>query len=260
MNKPNEASFLDFFIIVPFYNEEKAIGQTLASLAAQTDTNFRLILVNNNSSDQSLTVIEDFKQEWPDLKIECISEPQKGTGAAADTGFRYAIGQGAKYLARTDADCLPDKNWVKNIKQAFAAENLEFVIGKIKPRTDEGPLSWRDWLLLYGLVFIAENFGKLLRHGKQFKYSYIMVAGNNLAVTAQLYEAAGGFPRTRIEDVHEDKVFSENIRTITKKARKKNNVVVYNSLRRAKKFGYWNTLMWYWDHKYRPQPHEVDVR
>jgi glycosyltransferase involved in cell wall biosynthesis len=248
----------DFWVVVPFYNEEKGISKTLESLTRQSDLNFSLVLVNNASTDNTLAVVEKFIAANPPFAVACIFEGQKGTGSASDSGFRYAIAQGAKFIARTDADCLPHTDWVKNIKYGFEHEKLELVVGKIKARTDDFRLTWRDKFILPVVVFIAENFGKINRRGKQFKYTYIMVAGNNLALTADLYERAGGFPRTSIEQAHEDKVLSEKIRTITNRVKKKNNVIVYNSVRRAKAYGYWNSLMWYWDHKYKPQ--EVDIR
>lgn len=248
----------DFYVVVPLYNEEKMIGKMLESLVSQSDRTFKLILVDNNSTDQSAAIIQKFIADHPDFAIECIRENQKGTGAAADTGFRHAIDRGAKYIARTDADCLPHPDWIKLIKQAFEVDKLELVVGKIKPRTDEGFYTWSDGIVLPLLVIVAENFGRIIRHGKQFKYPYIMVAGNNLAITAELYERAGGFPRTRIEEAHEDKVLSERVRTLTDRVGKRNRVIVYNSIRRGKRYGYWNTLMWYWDHKYKPA--EVDVR
>ena len=67
---------------------------------------------------------------------------------------------------------------------------------------------------------IAENFGRLFRYGRQFKYPYIMVAGNNLALTSDIYLRAGGFTRTRIEEAHEDMVLSERIRQLTRRARR----------------------------------------
>jgi hypothetical protein len=108
------------------------------------------------------------------------------------------------------------------------------------------------------LWFIGENVGRAIRRGPQFKYRFIAVAGNNMALTSELYLRAGGFPRSRIEDVHEDLVLSEAIRALTDKAGKCGNVVVYNSIRRVKRYGYWNTVMWYWDHRYRAT--DVDIR
>jgi len=45
---------------------------------------------------------------------------------------------------------------------------------------------------------------------------------------------------------------------LTTRTKRKGDVVVYNSTRRARRYGFINTLLWYWEHRYRPQ--EVDVR
>lgn len=249
----------DFWVVVPVFNEAAWITATLDALMAQTDRGFTLLLVDNGSTDDSRAVIQRYRDRQPELAIEVITEPLKGTGAASDTGFRYAIAHGSRYIARTDADCLPRSDWVANIKRAFA-DGLDFVIGTIKPRSDDFPLSWGDRLAIPVLIFVASNFGKIYRRGRpgQFQYTYIMVAGNNLAITASMYERAGGFPRSRIEDVHEDRVLGDRVRMLTRRTRKKSNVVVYNSTRRARRYGFLNTLLWYWEHRYRPT--EIDVR
>jgi glycosyltransferase involved in cell wall biosynthesis len=249
----------DFWVVVPFFNEEAWITSTLEALAAQSDRDFTLLLVDNGSTDTTRDVIERFRRRQPEMVIEVIPEPEKGTGAASDTGFRYAITHGASYVARTDADCLPRRDWVANIKRAFH-EGLEFVIGTIKPRSDDFPLSLGDRIAIPVLIFVASNWGKVYRRGRpgQFRYAYIMVAGNNLAITGSMYERAGGFPRSRIEEVHEDRVLGDRVRMLTRRTKRKRNVVVYNSTRRARRYGFINTLLWYWEHRYRPQ--EIDVR
>src|SRR5436190_9317263 len=120
----------NFYVVVPFYNEAEYIEATLQALAQQTDRDFSLILVNNSSTDKSADIVRNFFAGYPEFPVHLIDEPQKGTGAASDTGFRHAIRLGAKYVARTDADCLPAADWVQNIKRGFTEERLEFVIGK----------------------------------------------------------------------------------------------------------------------------------
>lgn len=249
----------DFWVVVPFYNEATWIGATLEALADQSDRVFTLLLVDNDSTDTGRQVVERFRQAHLDLAIELIGEPEKGTGAASDTGFRHAIARGARYIARTDADCLPRHDWIANLKRAFA-EDLDFVIGKIKPRSDDFPLSLQDRVVIPILVFVASQWGKVYRRGRpgQFRYPYIMVAGNNLGITAEMYERSGGFPRSRIEDVHEDRILGDRVRMLTTRTRKKRNVVVFNSTRRARRYGFINTLLWYWEHRY--QPDVIDVR
>lgn len=248
----------DFYVVVPFYNEEKAIRATLDSLHAQTDRDFTLLLVDNGSTDQTVAVIEAWRRAHPDLRMVLITEPQKGTGAASDTGFRHAIALGATHIARTDADCVPAPDWVARLKACFTRDGLEFVAGGIQPRRDEMPVGLGDLLIMHLLVRVAMIYGRLARRGREFKYPYILVAGNNLAITADLYLRSGGFPRTSIAEAHEDKVLSERARRLTDRVRRREEIVVYNSVRRPKRYGYWNTLLWYWDHKYTPE--EVDVR
>ena len=236
------------YVVVPFYNEAAGMRATLDALAGQSDPAFTLILVDNASSDHGADVASEFARQHPEMMMEVIVEPTKGTGAAADTGFRYAIGRGASHIARTDADCLPQRDWVRNLKRAFQDDGLEFVAGKIKPRTDDIPLTRFDRLVIPLLLWVAERFGRLHRLGRQFRYPYILAAGNNLAITAELYQRAGGFPRTSIEQVHEDRELSERVRTLTSRGGVRADVVVANSTRRAKRYGYLRTALWYIAH------------
>jgi glycosyltransferase involved in cell wall biosynthesis len=259
----------DLWVVVPCYNEEERIADTLHALAAQTDDDFTLLIVDNGSTDRTWEAIAEYfaatvpcPDPAPALPgqgaVSLITEPQKGTGAAADTGFRYAIAHGARWIARTDADCLPDRHWIARIREAFTVEGLEFVAGHIKPRDDDERLTLLDRLLIPAIVQVSHMIGRVRRHGPQFKYPYFVVAGNNLAVTAAMYERAGGFPRTAIEQAHEDRLLSERIRTLTARGRLKRDMVVYNSTRRLKRYGYRRTLLWYFDHLHVPE--EVDVR
>jgi hypothetical protein len=136
-------------------------------------------------------------------------------------------------------------------------EGAEFVAGRIKPR-DDGRLTMRDRLVLPLMIRVAENVGRLHRRGPQFRYPYFMAAGNNLAITAELYLRAGGFPRSSIETMHEDRALSEHVRTLTSRGVVCDAAIVYNSVRRVRAYGYLNTLRWYRNHGYRPAI--VDIR
>jgi len=248
----------ELFVVVPFHNEERWLDAALYALAGQSDSAFTLVLVDNGSTDRSAEITLDFARSHPEIAVDRIYEPEKGTGAASDTGFRYAIARGARWIARTDADCLPDRHWVRNIKRAFTEQRLEFLGGKIRRRQDEALAPWCDCFVLPTLIWIAENYGKVFWRGPQFKYRYFLAPGNNLAITAELYVAAGGFPRSRIDEVHEDGALSEKVRTMTSRAELRRDVIVYNSARRVRAYGYLNTLRWYRNHGYRPA--KVDIR
>jgi glycosyltransferase involved in cell wall biosynthesis len=243
------------WVVVPFYNEAKGIYATIKALANQTDKDFTLLFVNNSSTDDTVRVVRD-ACKLLELQFKIVDEPQKGTGAAADTGFRYAIAHGAVYVARTDADCLPTRNWVELVKRGFS-QGLEFMGGRLKLRNDDIRLKLSDRVMIPIMLWVGIGYGKLFYRGKEFKYSFFMAAGNNMAILADLYVRAGGFKRSSIAELNEDSELAEVVRTLTKRAKYRREMIVYNSIRRVRKYGYWNTLMWYSDRKYRG---EVDIR
>lgn len=91
-----------------------------------------LVVVDNASTDGTAEVVRRFAAEHPSMRIEVVGEPQRGTGAAADTGMLHAVAAGATHLARTDADCLPAPDWTARIRGAFAQRSgLELVAGRL---------------------------------------------------------------------------------------------------------------------------------
>ncbi len=245
-------------VVVPVYNEAAGIHATLEALAGQHDGDFEAFFVDNASTDDSARLIRDFVAARG-LAWHVVTEQQKGTGAAADTGMRAAIAAGATLLARTDADCIPRADWTAAIRRALTTGGLELVGGELVPRTDEG-LPRHTRVLLRSAVHLAEAFGRVRSGNRDAAYlgPYMMAAGCNVGITAELYEAAGGFPRTAIEDLHEDRALVNAVRRITGRYARRGDVVVYGSSRRVRAWGLRNTLLWYKDHAYRPE--HVDIR
>jgi len=247
------------WVVVPAYNEELGIRPTLVALAAQVDADFTLVVVDNSSTDGTVEVVRGFARQHSTVDLRLIGEVQKGTGAAADTGMRYAIAHGATHLARTDADCLPDADWTAAIRRAFV-DGVELVGGRLLPRTDEARLRpWERWLLPT-VVEQAAAFGRLRPGNRDPAYlgPYLMCPGCNLAITAQLYVRSGGFPRTAIEDVHEDRALVNRVRTVSSAYARRRDVRVRGSVRRLRAYGLVDTLKWYADHRYTPDV--VDIR
>lgn len=251
-------------VVVPVYNEAAGIRPTLEALAAQRDGDFDVVFVDNGSVDESVVIIEEFAASRGLARWRVIHEPQKGTGAAADTGMRAAIDAGAGLLARTDADCLPRSDWTAAIRRSLTLRSeggrgLRLVGGELVPRRDEG-LGWPTRAVLRGAVHLAEAFGRVRAGNRHPAYlgPYMMAAGCNVGITAELYLAAGGFPRTRIEDLHEDRALVNAVRRITHEYARRGDVVVQGSSRRVRAWGLRNTLLWYKDHAYRPE--HVDIR
>ncbi|MCG5215755.1 glycosyltransferase [Streptosporangium soli] len=243
---------MDLWVIVPAYNEAAGIEGTLRALAAQDDQDFTLLVVDNDSTDGTADIARRHG-------VRVVGEPRKGTGAAADTGMRHAIAAGATHLARTDADCLPRHDWVRNLRRGFA-DGLEMVGGQLRPRTDEFPLKFWERRLIPFVVEVAALFGRF-RPGNRdpaYRGPYVMMPGATMAITTSLYERAGGFPRTAIEELHEDRALVNAVRRLTPAYATRRDVVVFGSVRRLRAYGLVGTLAWYADHHYRPDV--IDVR
>lgn len=251
-------------VVVPMLNEAAGIRPTLEALAAQRDSDFDVVFVDNGSADETVTTVETFATQRGLDRWRVIHEPVKGTGAAADTGMRAAIAAGATLLARTDADCIPRADWTASVRRALTPRSegglgLRLVGGELVPRHDEG-LGLPTRVALRAAVSVAEAFGRIRPGNRSPEYlgPYMMAAGCNVGITAELYEAAGGFPRTKIEDVHEDRALVNAVRRVTRDYGRRRDVVVQGSSRRVQAWGLANTLLWYKDHAYRPE--HVDIR
>jgi glycosyltransferase involved in cell wall biosynthesis len=245
-------------VVVPAHDEAAGIGATLDALAAQTDRDFDLWVVDNASSDGTAAVVRAACAARG-LAVTVVDEPEKGTGSASDTGIRHAIAAGATHVLRTDADTLPDPGWVAAGRRAFAT-GADLVTGPMRARTDEVPLKRWERAALPGIVGFCQLFGRFRpsNRGRDFRGPYLMSPGCNLGVSAAAYVRAGGFPRTAIEDVHEDRELVNRVRRVSRRVEFVPQLVVHASIRRLRAYGLGNTLRWYLDHGYRPSV--VDVR
>ncbi|WP_433829742.1 glycosyltransferase family 2 protein [Actinoplanes sp. CA-015351] len=238
-------------VIVPAFNEAGSIGDTLAALAAQSDTGFRLVVVDNASTDDTALVVSRFAatSRFP---VELVTEPSPGAGTAADTGFRHAIATGATMLARTDADCRPAVDWVATAR-AYLESGADMVCGRSVPRRDEQP-SWMERVVFPGAVRLAAVYGRYRRAHRDpaFRTPYVLVHGHNLAMTAWLYLSCGGTEREPLESGAEDVTLLNRARRHTDRIVRAEDLVVESSLRRLRAWGPKRTLLWHWDRRWRP--------
>lgn len=116
-------------IIVPVFNGEKFINDTIKTVQEQTYQNWELLLVNDCSTDKSKEIIE--KQIKKDDRIKLITlERNSGAAIARNTGIEKAKG---KYIAFLDADDIWDKeklekqiNFIKKGNYTFVYTGYEF--------------------------------------------------------------------------------------------------------------------------------------
>jgi glycosyltransferase involved in cell wall biosynthesis len=243
----------DLAVIVPARNEERLLPGLLAALSAQQDRHFGVILVDNASTDRTASLARSSP-----LDISVVSEPSLGAGTAADTGFRHAIAAGARFLARTDADCLPAPDWTATIRHHFHS-GAEMICGRSVPRRDEDP-GLIERHLYPAVVRTAALYGRRRHRGPEFRTPFVLVHGHNLALTAELYVRSGGTPRELLTEGSEDVTLLNRCRHVTGRIVRAEDVVVESSLRRLRAWGPRRTLLWHWDRRYRPTPEEADIR
>ncbi|MEV0252665.1 bifunctional glycosyltransferase family 2 protein/CDP-glycerol:glycerophosphate glycerophosphotransferase [Streptomyces sp. NPDC050732] len=88
-------------VVVPVYNVELYLDECLESLAAQTFTDFEVIMVDDGSTDDSAVIAKAFAAADPRFRL--ISQENKGLGAARNTGVRE-MSPHSEYLAFVDSD------------------------------------------------------------------------------------------------------------------------------------------------------------
>lgn len=95
-------------IIVPVYNAENYIRETVASVEAQTFGDWELLLVEDGSGDGSRQMVEALLLEKADRRLHLLLQENAGAAAARNHGLREARG---RYIAFLDADDFwsPDK-------------------------------------------------------------------------------------------------------------------------------------------------------
>jgi GT2 family glycosyltransferase len=77
-----------FSVVVPAYRSARTIGATIASILAQDEPDFELIVVDDGSGDDTPAVVEEMGSR--DSRIRLISQENAGTAAARNTGWRAA--------------------------------------------------------------------------------------------------------------------------------------------------------------------------
>lgn len=91
-----------FSIIVPVYNAEKYIEQSIQSVLSQTNQDYEIVLVNDGSTDRSKIICDEFVQKYPE-KIRVLHQENQGQLLTRNNGIQFAKGE---YCIFLDADDL----------------------------------------------------------------------------------------------------------------------------------------------------------
>jgi glycosyltransferase involved in cell wall biosynthesis len=103
-----------FSVVIPLYNKESFIAETLQSALAQTFTDFEIIIINDGSTDKGGDIVQSFK----DAHIHYIATENQGVSAARNTGIKAAKGG---LIAFLDADDHWEPNHLKTLHDLHEA-------------------------------------------------------------------------------------------------------------------------------------------
>ena len=178
----------DISVVVCTDNRAALLREALRSLFAQKaeDLSYEIIVIDNNSSDDTPATVESLKSESP-VPLRYCRESRQGNAYARNAGVEQAE---ASIIAFLDDDCTAEENWLTTIKYAFDRHpELDFVGGRVLPVWERDPPSWLNtshWAPLALLDYGTE----------EQKISGLTPLGlltANIAVRKEVFDQLGGF-------------------------------------------------------------------
>ena len=127
-------------IVIPTYNRSALLRNAVESVLRQdSQWTFEIIIVNNNSNDDTEVVAQDLINEHPE-KVLYIVETKQGNSFARNSGIKAAQ---ADIIAFIDDDVTVETNWLRSCMDVFTSrEELSFVGGSVLPEWNEAPPRW----------------------------------------------------------------------------------------------------------------------
>ena len=106
---------IDFTVAIPTYNGDSRLPDVLDRLRSQIDTesfSWEVLVVDNNSTDNTAQVVRDYQANWPaSIALRYCFAPQQGAAFARQRAVEKANGELIGFL---DDDNLPENNWVSS--------------------------------------------------------------------------------------------------------------------------------------------------
>jgi len=192
INKKTKVEAQKISVVVPFFNAEKTLALCLKGLSSQHLSPLEVIMVNNDSTDNSAKIAKEFVAENPET-FRYLFEFRRGPSYARNTGAKEAKGE---IIAFIDSDCVADPNWLKEIYEAFNDLEIGSVAGKIESYETESLLDKFHALFTMKGLSCPQSFTE-----------FTLVKGGfptaNLSVRKDVFIHIGGFEESM-------KIYSED--------------------------------------------------
>ncbi len=175
-------------IIICTYNREKYIAPLLESIAKNDYPvgDYEIVLVDNNCTDNTRGVCEQFAAEHPEITLRYVVETEQGLSAARNKGVETAKGDIIVYV---DDDALVDTNYIRIYAEHFATHPETMAAGgPIEPLYEtEEP----EWMSPYTKALLTAwmNYGDKVREYPTGRYP----GGGNAAYRKKVFDQVGLF-------------------------------------------------------------------
>ncbi|MEY8848081.1 glycosyltransferase [Psychroserpens sp. XS_ASV72] len=173
-------------VLICAKNEAENLKLFLPSIISQAYPNFEIVLINDGSKDDTLTVMESFKEKFDHIKIVNVKPIETFWG-----NKKYALTLGIKaashdFLLFTDGDCRPlSKYWISEMSAHFS-NSKSIVLGYGSYKKIKG--SFLNALIRFETFLTAIQYVSLAKLGNPY-----MAVGRNLAYRKELFFEANGF-------------------------------------------------------------------
>ncbi|WP_264525317.1 glycosyltransferase family 2 protein [Flavobacterium sp. N502536] len=122
-------------IITPLYNSESFIAETIQSVLAQTYNNWEMLIVDDCSTDNSKSIIEDFAKHDDRIKYFKTSSPSGSPTIPRNIGIEMASG---RFIAFLDSDDLWNSNKLQLQIPLFNDQKVGIVFSDYEKINEEG--------------------------------------------------------------------------------------------------------------------------
>ena len=121
-------------IVIPAFNVENHIGNTLKSLINQTNKQFEAIIINDGSTDNTLKIAENIMSESDLINYKIISQENGGVSLARNRGLEHATG---KYVLFLDGDDYVASDFVETVFQYINQQEYDVICWAFDTVTEE---------------------------------------------------------------------------------------------------------------------------
>jgi glycosyltransferase involved in cell wall biosynthesis len=124
---------MKYYCIIPAHNEEAFMGVTLASLAAQTVLPAKAVVVNDNSTDGTAAIVQQFAAKYPWISLvnkqsDAVHMPGSKVIQAFNAGYA-TVDEGYDIIVKLDADLILPPDYFETVLKAFTADGTVGMAG-----------------------------------------------------------------------------------------------------------------------------------